>query len=283
LQERGGILVLPQQRNHLPSEIADHPIGEDGLEAVADLGAIPVVVDCQQDEHAAVLALGACAPFIEQPIGEIVFGIAFQGMDGNHGDLGIGLLVEFLAERGQGLARAGIQDAGKVIDIALGSELFDLFCAHWKNGGQGQKQQKWRQERESGSNRRGAAHRPSLTNAHPSVTVSDSRHVEKEFQMAQGVATKVKKRKKSVLKRAAQAIKRSAVNRGNRTRVRSMIKALRGAIAAGDPKAAAAMLNATVSAIDRAVSKGVLEKNTANRYKSRLNVACNSMSAAGKA
>ena len=101
--------------------------------------------------------------------------------------------------------------------------------------------------------------------------------------MAQGVATKVKKRKKSVLKRAAQSIKLAAVNRSNRTRVRSMIKSLRGAIAAGDASAAGTMLHATVSAIDRAVAKGVLEKNTANRYKSRLNIACNSLRAAKKA
>ncbi len=101
--------------------------------------------------------------------------------------------------------------------------------------------------------------------------------------MAQGVATKVKKRKKSVLKRAAQSVKLAAVNRSNRTRVRSTIKSLRAAIAAGDAAAAKGMINDTVSAIDRAVAKGVLRKNTANRYKSRLNIACNRMRAAGKA
>lgn len=98
--------------------------------------------------------------------------------------------------------------------------------------------------------------------------------------MAQGVTTKLKKRKKSVLKRAKQSIKLAAVNRSNRTKVRSMMKSLRGSIAAGDATASRNMLNATVSAIDRAVTKGVLEKNTANRYKSRLNIACNSMGAA---
>ncbi len=39
--------------------------------------------------------------------------------------------------------------------------------------------------------------------------------------MAQGQATKVKKKKKSVLKRAAQSRQRAEVNRANRTRVRS--------------------------------------------------------------
>jgi len=95
--------------------------------------------------------------------------------------------------------------------------------------------------------------------------------------MAQGTATKIKKRKKSVLKRAAQSLTRSAVNRSNRTRVRSVIKSLRGAINSGDGMAATKLLSTTVASIDRAVSKGVLAKNTANRYKSRLALACNAL------
>lgn len=101
--------------------------------------------------------------------------------------------------------------------------------------------------------------------------------------MAQGIGTKVKKRKKSVLKRAKQSLKLAAVNRSNRTRLRSSIKSLRGALASGDASAAGKLLGETVSAIDRAVTKGVLEKNTANRYKSRLSVACNSLKASSKA
>ncbi len=97
--------------------------------------------------------------------------------------------------------------------------------------------------------------------------------------MAQGTPTKIKKRKKSVLKRAAQTIKRTAINRSNRTRVRSMIKSLRGAIRAGDGAAAGKLLSTTVASIDRAVAKGVLAKNTANRYKSRLALACNGLQA----
>ena len=56
--------------------------------------------------------------------------------------------------------------------------------------------------------------------------------------MAQGQATKVKKKKKSVLKRAAQSLQRAEVNRANRTRVRTMMRRLRTAITAGDPTAA---------------------------------------------
>ncbi|HWZ56619.1 MAG TPA: 30S ribosomal protein S20 [Verrucomicrobiae bacterium] len=101
--------------------------------------------------------------------------------------------------------------------------------------------------------------------------------------MAQGAPTKVKKRKKSVLKRAKQSHVRAEINRANTTRVRTIMKKLRGAIAAKDAASAGNLLRPTLSAIDRAISKGVLEENTGNRYKSRLSVAVNGLSVAAKA
>jgi small subunit ribosomal protein S20 len=97
--------------------------------------------------------------------------------------------------------------------------------------------------------------------------------------MAQGAATKVKKRKKSVLKRAKQSHVRAGINRANRTRVRTIMKRLRTAIAAKDGTTAGTLLRPTLSAIDRAISKGVLEENTGNRYKSRLTLAINGLRA----
>ena len=97
--------------------------------------------------------------------------------------------------------------------------------------------------------------------------------------MAQGQPTKVKKKKKSVLKRAAQSRLRCEVNRANRTRVRTAMKRLRTAITAGDATAASNLLQPTMSAIDQAIAKGVLHENTGNRYKSRLAVALNEMKA----
>ncbi|HXR10349.1 MAG TPA: 30S ribosomal protein S20 [Candidatus Acidoferrales bacterium] len=98
--------------------------------------------------------------------------------------------------------------------------------------------------------------------------------------MAQGTPTKIKKRKKSVLKRAAQSIVHNELNRSHRTRVRTMMKDLRRAIDAKDSAAAGNLLRPTLSAIDRAISKGILHENTANRYKSRLTLAANGLSTA---
>jgi small subunit ribosomal protein S20 len=101
--------------------------------------------------------------------------------------------------------------------------------------------------------------------------------------MAQGQATKLKKKKKSVVKRAAQSRQRAEVNRANRTRVRTMMRRLRTAITAKDATAAGNLLQPTMSAIDQAIAKGVLHENTGNRYKSRLTVAFNGVKAAAKA
>jgi len=48
------------------------------------------------------------------------------------------------------------------------------------------------------------------------------------------------------------------------------LRELREGLAKGDPKAAEQVFRQTVSALDKAIQKGVIHKNTASRYKSRL-------------
>ncbi len=83
---------------------------------------------------------------------------------------------------------------------------------------------------------------------------------------------------KSAEKRVRQNERRRLVNRSNRTRLRSSIKDLRGALD-GDAKEAVALLPKTISAIDKAVQKGVLPRNAAARHKSRLTARVNQASA----
>lgn len=83
----------------------------------------------------------------------------------------------------------------------------------------------------------------------------------------------------SALKRVRQTGKKTAVNRSNKSRVRSSLRALREAIHKGDVKAAAEQYRATASALDKSVQKGVLHANTASRYKSRLNARVKAMGA----
>lgn len=73
---------------------------------------------------------------------------------------------------------------------------------------------------------------------------------------------------KQAKKRAAQSDRRNARNRSVRTQTRGAVKALRAAVST-DPEKAGQALPATASALDVAVRKGVLHKNTASRLKSR--------------
>jgi len=75
----------------------------------------------------------------------------------------------------------------------------------------------------------------------------------------------------SSLKRARQTETKTAVNRANKSKLRGTLRTLREAIAGGDAATATAQYRATVSILDKGVQKGTLHKNTASRYKSRLN------------
>lgn len=75
----------------------------------------------------------------------------------------------------------------------------------------------------------------------------------------------------SSLKRARQTERKTLVNRANKSKLRTALRAMREAITAGDKNTLNEVYKKTVSALDKSVQKGVIHKNTASRYKSRLN------------
>jgi small subunit ribosomal protein S20 len=83
----------------------------------------------------------------------------------------------------------------------------------------------------------------------------------------------------SALKRARQTVKRTDRNRANRSRLRTALRDLRESLAKGDKQAAEQTYRRTVSALDKAMQKGVLHENTASRYKSRLSARVNALGA----
>src|ERR1039457_2949489 len=74
----------------------------------------------------------------------------------------------------------------------------------------------------------------------------------------------------SSLKRVRQTRRKTDVNRLRKTRLRHQIRSVRRLIEQKDRGAAQAALPATFSLIDRSAKWGIIKKNTAARYKSRL-------------
>lgn len=84
---------------------------------------------------------------------------------------------------------------------------------------------------------------------------------------------------KSSEKRMRQNEKRRIINRNNKGRLRTSIRKLRAALTEADAGVVQELLPATISTIDKAVQKGVLHRNAAARYKSRLTTHVNQSSA----
>ena len=83
----------------------------------------------------------------------------------------------------------------------------------------------------------------------------------------------------SALKRVRQTERRTDFNRKHKSELRHQIRAMRRAITSKDAKAAAEMLAKTFSMIDRSAKIGVIKKNTAARYKSKLHLRVKAISA----
>jgi small subunit ribosomal protein S20 len=74
----------------------------------------------------------------------------------------------------------------------------------------------------------------------------------------------------SALKAHRQSLDNRERNRQFRSRLRGALKSIRAAIDANDVTAAKNALKQTISLIDKMKTKGIIHKNAAGRYKSRL-------------
>lgn len=77
-------------------------------------------------------------------------------------------------------------------------------------------------------------------------------------------------RHKSAIKRHRQSLKRAERNRAIRTRLRHAVRELRETIENKDLATAETQLKSVVSTLTKAVTKGVLHRNSASRRVSRL-------------
>lgn len=78
------------------------------------------------------------------------------------------------------------------------------------------------------------------------------------------------KRTKSALKANRQNVKRREHNRQMRSKLRTALKSIRASLDKKDIAGAKTALSATVSIVDKMATKGIIHRNTAARYKSRL-------------
>ena len=84
----------------------------------------------------------------------------------------------------------------------------------------------------------------------------------------------------SALKRVRMTKRKTQVNRLRKSRLRHQVRAMRRLLEQKDGKAAQDILGKTFSLIDRSAKWGIIKKNTAARYKSRITLRLKKLAAA---
>jgi small subunit ribosomal protein S20 len=74
----------------------------------------------------------------------------------------------------------------------------------------------------------------------------------------------------SVIKRHRQSLKRRAKNVETKSKLRTLIKKARQAVESKNLETVATQIRAVDKALGKAVSRGIIKKNTASRWLSRL-------------
>jgi small subunit ribosomal protein S20 len=82
---------------------------------------------------------------------------------------------------------------------------------------------------------------------------------------------------KSAIKRLRQSKARNLSNKAAKSYFKTTLKKVRAAISDGNRENAQTALSSAISIIDKSVSKGVVHKNAASRYKSRLTKQVNTL------
>lgn len=84
---------------------------------------------------------------------------------------------------------------------------------------------------------------------------------------------------RSAKKMTRKIVRRTELNKGRRTRMRTYVKKLHAAVAAGDATEARDALRTAESEVMKAVSYGIIHKNAGSRTVSRLSARVKAMSA----
>jgi hypothetical protein len=118
--EAGAVLAGVELGDHAAADVAYLGVGEDAFEAIAYFDPALVVVGGDQHQDAAVRGLGADLPLLFEEVGEVGYCLAAEVVDGDNGDLRVGLMVELAAELLHLGFGGGVDDTGEVGDVGGG-------------------------------------------------------------------------------------------------------------------------------------------------------------------
>src|SRR5579872_5878259 len=130
-QSHCAVVIVPLEKtNHFAAETTHLAVRKNGLQPVADLHSILVVIRREQDQDSAILLLRSDPPLRGQINGKLLDGLAFQRRNGHDGDLRSRFAIDLGAKCRQLCFRSRTEHAREVIYITLRFEVLDLLRSY---------------------------------------------------------------------------------------------------------------------------------------------------------
>ncbi len=113
------------QRNGFALKASHLAVGQDRLQSIANFDSRTVILNGVENQDAAIGGLCADAPLVEE-IDRVTFDVgAVERIDGDERDLGVGFVVDLMAEVFDLTFCALVEHSGEIVDVAGGLEIFD--------------------------------------------------------------------------------------------------------------------------------------------------------------
>lgn len=128
------VISLKKIGAHEASRIAGTGVVDDGLETVADFSPILTFGWGDEKENAAVVFFAADTELFVEFVAILFGGFAFKGAHCHDGHLGAGFLFELEAETFEAGFAIGVDNAGKIGDVAGGVDVLDVVGGSGESG-----------------------------------------------------------------------------------------------------------------------------------------------------
>lgn len=123
-QQQGlAVIAAAHERDGFALKATHLAIRENGLEAVSDLNARAAVADGIENQNSAVGRLRSDSPLMEEIDGIALDVCSVECIDGDYCDLGMGFVVDLLADVFHLRRSALIDDVREIVDVAGGFKL----------------------------------------------------------------------------------------------------------------------------------------------------------------
>lgn len=130
LQQSPAVIAVAHQRYRFTLKAAYFSIGQDRFQTITDFNTGAPIPNGVQNENSPICCFAAYTPFLEE-VDRITLNIgAIEGVDRDHGNLGMGPLLDLAADVIHLRDRILVKNMREIVDVVGCPQLRDRLCRH---------------------------------------------------------------------------------------------------------------------------------------------------------